>query len=98
MLEVTHNTVGKMKQLTHEILYSRTHLAGVQSRGWLKEKNVRLLVGDRPMFDATGHHQEFALFEPDVPIPEFHAEAALHHQEQFVLLVVVMPDERPPGA
>src|SRR5262245_3789913 len=47
------------------------------------------------MFDATGDDQEFALFEPDVPIPELHAEAALDHEEEFVLVVVVVPDERP---
>jgi len=30
-----------------------------------------------------------------VPIPKLHAEAALDDEEHFVLVVVVVPDERP---
>jgi hypothetical protein len=30
-----------------------------------------------------------------VPIPELHAEPALHYEEQFVLVIVVVPDEWP---
>src|SRR5262249_4966119 len=71
------------------------HVAGVQRRGWLGEKKVGFLLGNGPVFDATRHDQEFALFEPDVPILELHAEAALDDQEEFVLVVVVVPDERP---
>jgi hypothetical protein len=54
---------------------------------------VDFLLGDRPVFDATGNDQELAFLQPDVPIPERHVEAALHHQEQLVLVVVVVPDE-----
>jgi hypothetical protein len=56
---------------------------------------VSLFFGDGPMFDATRHDQEFALLQPDVPIPKLHAEAPFHDKEQFVLLVVVVPDEQP---
>jgi hypothetical protein len=56
---------------------------------------VRLLLGDGPVFDATRHDQEFALFQPDVPIPKLHAKPAFDDEEEFVLVVVVVPDERP---
>ena len=57
------------------------HVAGIQRRGWLEHEDVRFFLGDRPMFDATGNNQNLSLFEPDMPIPELHAEAALHDEE-----------------
>src|SRR5262245_40663722 len=48
------------------------------------------------MLDATGHDQELALLQPNVPVPELHAEAALDHEEKLVLVVVMVPDERTP--
>src|SRR5207237_7148275 len=48
-----------------------------------------------PVFDATVDDQELALFEPDVPIPKLHAKPAFDDKEEFVLGVVVVPDERP---
>jgi hypothetical protein len=58
-------------------------------------KDVRLLVGDRMVFDPTGDDQELALFQPDVPIPKLNAKSAFDDEEEFVLVVVVAPDERP---
>src|SRR4051812_2512422 len=45
------------------------------------------------MLDAPGHDQELALLQPDVPVPEFHPEATPDHQEELVLVLVVVPDE-----
>jgi hypothetical protein len=69
------------------------HVAGVQRRGRLEEQDVDLLVCNGAVFDPTGHDQELALFQPFVAIPELHAKAALHHEEEFVLVVVFVPDE-----
>jgi hypothetical protein len=71
------------------------HVARVQSRGRLEQQDVRLLLGHGPDFDAGRHDQEFAYFQPDVSIPELHAEPAFDDEEEFVLGVVVVPDERP---
>jgi hypothetical protein len=45
------------------------------------------------VFDAPRHDEEFALFQPNVPVAKLHAKAALDHQEQLVLVIVVVPDE-----
>ncbi len=47
------------------------------------------------MLHTASHNEELAFFHPYVPIPEFDAQAAMDHQEQFVVMVVMMPDERP---
>ena len=39
------------------------------------------------------NYDEFAFFNPDVPIAEFHAESAFDDQKHFVLVFVVMEDE-----
>src|SRR5262245_48362426 len=70
------------------------HVARVQRRGRLEEQDVSLLLGHRPVFDAPRDDQELARFQPDVPVAELHAEAAVHDQEQLVLALVVVPDER----
>ena len=71
------------------------HVAGVERRGRLEQQDVGLLVGHRAVLDAAGHDQERALLQPDVSVPELHAEAALHDEEKLILVVVVVPDERP---
>ncbi|HWG46550.1 MAG TPA: hypothetical protein VN688_27560 [Gemmataceae bacterium] len=71
-------------------------VARVQRRGRLEQQDVRfLLVGDGPVFDPTGDDQELALFQPDVPIPKLHAKPASDDQEEFVFVVVVVPQEWP---
>ena len=54
-----------------------------------------LLVRDRTMFDPARHDDEFAFLDPDVPITKLHAKAALDDQEEFVLVVVAVPEEWP---
>jgi hypothetical protein len=54
---------------------------------------MRLFLGDGAVFDATGHDQELARVQPDVPVPKLHPKVAPDDEEQFVLVVVV-PDER----
>jgi hypothetical protein len=47
------------------------------------------------VFDAAGDDQELALLQPDLPIPKLHPKPAFDDEEKFVLVVVVVPDERP---
>jgi hypothetical protein len=56
---------------------------------------VGFLLSHGPVFDATRHDQEFALLKPDVPIPKLHAKPTPDDEEQLVLVVVVVPYERP---
>src|SRR6516164_559431 len=68
---------------------------GVQGRLGLKEQNLRLFVGYRKMLHAARDDDEFAWTYDFLVIAEFHAHAAFNHQEHFVLVVVMMPDELP---
>ncbi len=68
-------------------------IARVQRRGGLEQQDVDLLVGDGPVLHAPGHDQELALLQADLSVTEVHAEPSLHDQEEFVLVVVLVPDE-----
>jgi hypothetical protein len=54
------------------------------------------LLGYGPVFDATRHDQDFAFLQPDVAISELHAKPPLDDEEHLVLILVVVPHERPP--
>src|SRR5262245_10772436 len=56
---------------------------------------MSLLLSDGPVFDATRDDQELAFFKPDVPIPKLHTKPTFDDEEKFVLMVVMVPDERP---
>ena len=45
------------------------------------------------MFNAARHHDEFAFIQPHGLVAKLDAEAALHYQEPFVFVLVVMPDK-----
>jgi hypothetical protein len=56
---------------------------------------VDLLVGDGSVFHARGHDQEFAFLEPDLSVPELHAEPTVHDEKQFVLVLMVCQTNSP---
>ena len=54
---------------------------------------MNFLFRYRAMLDAPGHDEELALFQPDVAIPEFHPESPLDDKEEFIFVVVLVPDK-----
>ncbi len=58
-----------------------------------EQQDMGLLLGDGPMLDTTGDNQELAFLEPDLPVPELHPESPFHHEEELVLVIVMVPDE-----
>src|SRR5262245_2910265 len=68
---------------------------GVEGGSRLEEHDVDLLFGDWPMLHSARHDQEFTLFEPDHAIAEVHPKASLDHEEEFVFVLMVVPDELP---
>src|SRR5206468_1395491 len=67
-------------------------VARVENRCRLEEQDVRLLVGYRAVLHPARHDNELPLADPLVPVPELHPERAPHHQEELVLMLMVMPD------
>lgn len=51
------------------------------------------------MLDATGHDQKFPRRHHDLAVAKAHAEPPVDHEEQLILVLVMMPDElsRQPG-
>src|SRR6185369_3764670 len=66
---------------------------GVEGRGGLEEEDVGLYLGRRPVLDAARHDEHLSLVEDDVAVAQLHPQAPLDHQEQLVLVIVVVPDE-----
>jgi hypothetical protein len=68
-------------------------VAGVQGRGRLEKQHVDFLVCHRTMLHASRDDKEFTFFEPHCAISKLHPKAALDHQEEFVFILMAMPDE-----
>jgi hypothetical protein len=70
------------------------HIARVEDRRRLEKQDVGLFLRHGPVFDAARHDQKFAFFQPHLPIAKFHAEPPLDHEEEFILVVMMMPYKR----
>jgi hypothetical protein len=69
------------------------NVTGVQRSGRLKQQNPAFFLGYRTVLDSMWHHDILALFDPLVPVAEFHAEASLDDEEHFVFVVVMVKYE-----
>lgn len=68
-------------------------VAGFHRSGGFEEQHVRFLVRHWTMLHATRHDEEFPFVEHDLFITEEHADAPPNHEEQFVLVLMRVPDE-----
>src|SRR6266436_5030278 len=68
-------------------------VAGVQSRFWLQQQYLRLLIGNRQMLCSMRHDNEFSLTNNLFVIAEFHSQGALDDQEHLIFLLMMMPNE-----
>jgi hypothetical protein len=57
------------------------------------EHDMNFLVGDREMLDTARNNDKFAFAHDGFAVAEFHAQRAFDHQEEFVLVFMVMPDK-----
>ncbi len=51
------------------------------------------MIGDRPVLNASGHDQELASLKLNTPISELHAEPTIHDQEEFIFVIMLVPNE-----
>ena len=68
-------------------------VARVQSGLRLEHQQVRLLLGNGEMLNASGNDDELALFQPNVAIGQPDQQSSLYDEEEFILRIVMMPDE-----
>jgi hypothetical protein len=74
------------------------YVARVECGGGFKEKDPAFFFGDGFVLHATGDDDEFAGLDPflmlaGVFVAVFHAESAFDDEEEFVLVVVMMPEK-----
>ncbi len=74
---------------------SLTTVPGVERRPGLEEEDLAIGLTHRLMLDAARHDQELAGFHAHLAVAKSHPQDAVHHQEQLILVLVVMPDEFP---
>jgi hypothetical protein len=60
-----------------------------------RRQGRRLLLGDGSVLYPPRYDDEFARSHLNRSIPELHPKSAAHAKEQFVFVVMMMPDERP---
>ncbi len=71
----------------------RFHVAGVERRLALDEKDMALLLGDRIVAHPFRHDEHLPFTEFDRSALHLDAQPALENQEQFVLVLVAVPGE-----
>jgi hypothetical protein len=59
----------------------------------LKEKNLNLILRFRAMLNPARHNDQLALVQCDRSVPEVHGEPTTHHEEEFILSFMMMPDK-----
>ncbi|OLT19875.1 hypothetical protein BJF81_07545 [Ornithinimicrobium sp. CNJ-824] len=68
-------------------------VAGVDNSTWLQQEGPDLSVRTGAVLDATGHHEKLSWAEDDVSVTELDRELSVDHEEQFVGVLMGVPDE-----
>src|ERR1035441_3820129 len=69
------------------------NIARVQRRGRLEQHDPTFFVCRGTMLYSARHYDKLALFDPFMAVAKIHAEAALHHQKHFVLVLMTVKYE-----
>ena len=74
------------------------HVPSVQRCFRFQQQHVDFILGHRLVLHTARHDQELAFVEVDLPVTVFRVadhdlQPAFHHQEELVLILVVVPDE-----
>ncbi len=69
------------------------HVPGIQRGSRLEQQNPAFFFGDGFVLDSARDHDELTLFELNGLVAELDAETSFYHEEHFVFIFVVMPDE-----
>ena len=73
------------------------NVAGVERGLGFQQHHVSFLVGGRKVFDAARDDEELARVDDDFALGavlvDSHPQRALHHEEQLIFIVMVMPHE-----
>src|SRR5260370_22535903 len=65
----------------------------VQRRFWFDQDDVDLFVRNWAVLDAARDDNELAFAHQTFTISEFDAERALHDEQKFILVIVMMPEK-----
>src|SRR2546423_1675993 len=70
------------------------HVRRVERRCRLEQEHLGLRIRHGPMLDTARHNDDVTGRQVDRAISKFHAKRSAMHQEQLVLVIVMMPYER----
>jgi hypothetical protein len=68
-------------------------ISGVQSGFRFDQDDMNFFVGHGAVFDPARDDDKFAFADDHFMVAKFHAQCALDDEEEFVFIVVMMPDE-----
>ena len=68
-------------------------ISGVQRGCRLEEKKMNFVLCDRTVFDATRDDAELPFAELDVAVTKADRERTLYDKEEFILMLMPVPDE-----
>src|SRR5215218_5308424 len=72
------------------------HVPRVQRPRRLEQQHLHLLVRHRPVLHPARHDEKVPGLERDRAVAHLHAEPPPMHEEQLILVLVMMPHELPP--
>src|SRR5579863_799920 len=69
------------------------NVSRVESGLRFDQNDVNFFVGDGAVFYAARNDYEFAFADDSFAVAKFHAQSALDDEEEFVFVVMMMPDK-----
>ena len=71
------------------------NVSGVEGRNGLEDQDMSLIRRDGFVLDTARNDEELSFFEIHDAVSHVNAELAFEDQEEFVFVLMVMPDELP---
>jgi hypothetical protein len=69
--------------------------ASIRRSAGFNEKNMGLVLSDRPVLNALGHYKNFARTKPNSAVSQLNRDVPNENQEKIVRIVMFVPNEFP---
>jgi hypothetical protein len=71
----------------------RRHIPSIRRSAGFDEKNMGLVLSDRPVLNALRHHEYFAWTKPYSAVSQLNSDMSNENQKEVVGIVVLVPNE-----
>lgn len=69
------------------------NISGIYGRGRLEQENMNFVLRHGSMLDHSWHNEKLSFVNVNGLVAKLHSQHTLRHQEQFVFILMVMPNE-----